>query len=262
MNDVPVLAYYDIDAGVAAFSTTRHGGSSKGQYGEFNINPYCGDDAASVAKNKAALAKTLRIGGDRIILPHQTHGVEIRQIADDFLALPESIRKMVLEGVDGVMTDVAGVCVGVSTADCIPILIYDKSHHAVCAVHAGWRGTVARIAERAVAAMAVHYHTVPAELKAVIGPGISVAAFEVGDEVYEQFASAGFDMDVIAKRTDKWHINLWECNRRQLVEAGISDSEISVSGICTYSNADDYFSARRLGVNSGRIYTAIMLKET
>lgn len=262
MNDAPVLTYYDIGAGVAAFSTTRHGGCGKGQYGEFNINPFCGDDAASVDKNRAALAKTLGISGDRIILPHQTHGVEIRHIADDFLALPESVRQMVLEGVDGVMTDVAGVCVGVSTADCIPILLYDKAHHAVCAVHAGWRGTVARVAHRAVAAMVAHYHTAPADLKALIGPGISVGAFEVGDEVYEQFASAGFDMDAISQRGSKWHIDLWECNRRQLAEAGIGESEIAISGICTYGNVDDYFSARRLGVNSGRIYTAIMLKET
>lgn len=262
MNDVPVLAYYDIGAGVAAFSTTRHGGCGEGRYGEFNINPYCGDDVASVAKNKAALANALGISDDRIILPHQTHGVEIRHIAYDFLALPESVRKMVLEGVDGVMTDVAGVCVGVSTADCIPILLYDKVHHAVCSVHAGWRGTVARIAGRAVAAMVAHYHTEPSDLKAVIGPGISVDAFEVGDEVYERFASAGFNMDAISQRRSKWHINLLECNRRQLAETGIRESKISVSGICTYSNIDDYFSARRLGVNSGRIYTAIMLKET
>jgi len=262
MNEAPVLAYYDIDADVAAFSTTRHGGRSVGDYGELNINPYCGDDAGCVAKNKAALANELCITDDRIILPHQVHGTEIRHIASDFLALPENTRQMVLEGVDAVMTDVACVCVGVSTADCVPILLYDKPHHAVCAIHAGWRGTVARIAERAVAAMTVHYHTAPTDLKAVIGPSISVDAFEVGDEVYERFASAGFEMEAISQKRDKWHIDLWECNRRQLAETGIRQSEINVSGICTYGNANDYFSARRLGVNSGRIYTAIMLKET
>lgn len=260
MNRVPTLTYYDLGSQATAFSTTRHGGWSSGNYGELNINPYCGDAAENVARNREALATELGIDEQHIVLPHQVHGVEVRQIGNDFFALPENIRTMILEGVDAVMTDCEGICIGVSTADCIPVLLFDEQRRAVCAVHAGWRGTVASITVRAVDAMRVHFRTDPSTLKAVVGPGISVDAFEVGDEVYEQFAAAGFDMESIAHRKDKWHIDLVEANRLQLLNAGLPDDNIKVCGICTYNNVDDYFSARRLGAQSGRIYTGIFLK--
>ena len=82
--------------------------------------------------------------------------------------------------------------------------------------------------------------------------------WEVGDEVYDEFASAGFCMADISRRYDKWHIDLPECNRSQLSAAGISD--IRMTGICTYNNSADFFSARRLGVDSGRIFTGIILR--
>lgn len=267
MTNKPQLHRYNIAPGVTAFSTTRHGGCSEGNYGEFNINAYCGDDEAAVTDNLHLLADNLSISTDRIVMPHQTHGIETRQIAADFLNLPQNVRTMILDGVDAVMTNVEGVCIGVSTADCIPVLLYDTEHNATCAVHAGWRGTAARIVQKAVTDMRLAYGTAPSQLKAVVGPGISLAAFEVGDEVYEQFANAGFPMEAISKQMKvaeteyeyKWHIDLPECNRLQLVQAGVSELSIQMSGICTYSNADDYFSARRFGKDSGRIFTGIML---
>lgn len=264
----PVLSFHDVSPMVTAFSSTRHGGCSAGNYGEFNINEYCGDDVEALSRNRELLAQELGISADRIVMPHQTHGIEVRQIAPDFLSLSADIRKMILEGVDAVMTNVRGVCIGVSTADCIPVLLYDQQHEAVCAVHAGWRGTVARIVLKAVTEMRLAYKTVPSDLKAVICPGISLEAFEVGDEVYEEFANANFDMDSISRQmkvqdTDyeyKWHIDLKECNRQQLVQCGVLAENILVSDICTYNSVADYFSARRLGTNSGRIFNGIMLK--
>lgn len=258
----PTLRRYSLGEGVVAFSTTRHGGYSHGNHGSFNVNEYCGDDPLAVANNRGLLCRELGIGEERLVMPHQTHGVEVRQIAGEFMALPPSTRKMLLEGVDAVMTDVERVCVGVSTADCMPILIYDPCHRACCAVHAGWRGTVAHIAARAVAAMAAAYHTEPSALRACIGPGISLEHFEVGDEVYGLFADAGFDMDKVARRHGKWHIDLWECNRIELCLAGLQPASVSVEGPCTYSHADDYFSARRLGTASGRIFTGIMIDKS
>ena len=268
MNDTPQLKTYDMGDGIVAFSTIRHGGVSTGtSYASFNINPFCGDDPAHVAANRELLCKELGIDSRHLILPHQTHGVETRQIAGEFLALPEGVRKMVLEGVDGVMTDVEDICIGVSTADCIPVLLYDEEHRAVCAVHAGWRGTLARIAMKAAADMCLAYATRPEALKAVIGPGISFEAFEVGDEVYEQFVGANFDMEGISRQMKsasaeaeyKWHIDLKECNRRQLMQAGVAEGNIQVSPVCTYRDVADYFSARRLGADSGRIFTGILL---
>ena len=102
------------------------------------------------------------------------------------------------------------------------------------------------------------YGTEPTDIHAVIGPGISLDSFEVGDEVYEQFAQAGFDMVRIARHDAKWHIDLPLCNQLQLEAMGVTD--IHQADVCTYQQYDQYFSARRLGIDSGRIYTAIMLK--
>lgn len=214
----------------------------------------------------------------------QVHGVEVRNIAGEFLTMPENIRKMVLEGVDAVMTDQKGVCIGVSTADCIPVLLYDEEHHAVAAIHAGWRGTLARIVHKTIQEMAFTYHTDPKKLKAVIGPGISLDHFEVGDEVYEAFEQAAFPMEEIAEQRPnaafsvdpaererlaaegnivqplKWHLNLPLCNRQILLHCGVAEENIQDCGICTFAHSDEYFSARKLGTESGRIYTGILLK--
>ena len=141
------------------------------------------------------------------------------------------------------------------------VLLYDDEHHAVAAVHAGWRGTLNRIAHRAIVEMCNVYKSNPSRIKAVIGPGISMENFEVGDEVYQQFETVGFNMSLISKKYEKWHINLPECNHIQLREAGLKDENILMSGICTFSRSEDYFSARKLGQHSGRIFSGIMISE-
>ena len=245
----PQLTYYDLGEGVTAFSTTRHGGRSIGNYGAFNINNYCGDDVSHIAENRRSLAVLLGIEDHHIVMPHQVHGIEVRRV--------DGPQKEVIEGVDAVMTDVPQLCVGVSTADCIPIIIYDQQHHAACAVHAGWRGTVKRIVRVAVETMQEAYDSDPSRIRAVVGPGISLESFEVGEEVYQQFADAGFDVTKIARMYAKWHIDLPLCNRLQLEDMGVND--IYMSGICTYQQYNDYFSARRLGIHSGRIFTGGMI---
>lgn len=256
----PQLTYYDISHDTTAFSTTRHGGHSTGNYAELNINRYCGDNSEDIEKNLEDLCRELGVDKERVIMPHQTHGTEVMQIGADFLSLSATVKGMILEGVDALITDVKDVCIGVSTADCIPILIYDYAHHAAAAVHAGWRGTVKRIACKAVKMMEMSFGSRQEDLTAVIGPGISIDAFEVGDEVYAEFEAAGFNMADISRKEDKWHIDLPECNRRQLAAMGLKEDNINVSGVCTYNNSNDYFSARKLGTESGRIFTGIILR--
>ncbi|MBR5060598.1 MAG: peptidoglycan editing factor PgeF [Prevotella sp.] len=267
-----MMTYHSLPDGVVAFSTTRHGGVSQGKYASFNVNPYCGDEPDAVATNKELLAKELGIAKERVVMPHQTHGLEVKPILPTFFDETEEYRNEYLESVDALMTDMCGVCIGVSTADCIPVLLYDSAHQVVSAIHAGWRGTVGRIVQKTIQEMQKTYTTEPQNIHAIIGPGISLENFEVGDEVYKSFCDAGFDMDSIAKRypatsdggegqVQKWHIDLWECNRQQLYQAGVSLQNIQVTGICTYANVQDYFSARRLGIDSGRIFTGIMMKE-
>ena len=291
MKTQPQLDYYEMGAGIVAFSSTRHGGCSKGNYAAFNINRYCGDDAEDIRKNREALCETLGITDDRLIMPHQVHETKVANIDEAFLALNAVERQEVMEGVDALMTNQSGVCIGVSTADCIPVLLCDRENQAVCAIHAGWRGTVKRIVMKAVEAMTEAYGTRPQQLVAQIGPGIHLDSFEVGDEVYEAFAKAGFPMEQISKKypsdsdskfsfppplrlegaggvdifslfTYKWHIDLPACNRLQLIAAGLSPENVSVSPVCTFLQVDDYFSARRLGINSGRIFTGIIRRQS
>ena len=268
MNNMiqPQLDYYDMGEGLTAFSSRRGGGSSTDSYASFNINRFCGDSEAHIRENRQALCRLLQINDDRLVMPHQVHLTKVATIDEQLLSLNSTERQEALEGFDALMTNLRGVCIGVSTADCIPILLYDAEKQAVSAIHAGWRGTVGRIVEKAVEAMREAYGTQPQHLVAQIGPGIHMDSFEVGDEVYAAFGQAGFDMASISKRyaaaggSSKWHIDLPECNRQQLVAAGLQEENIKVSPICTYQQADDYFSARRLGINSGRIFTGIILK--
>ena len=249
---IPSLQYYHIAEGITAFSSMRQGGYSEGRYGEFNINRYCGDSDEAIRKNREALCRLLDITDDRLLMPHQVHKAEI--------AVVDEQRDIDLEGYDALMTNVEEVCIGVSTADCIPVLLYDQKQRAICAVHAGWRGTVMRIVEQAVSRMQNVYGTSPHDLIAQIGPGIHLESFEVGDEVYESFMKAGFNMERISRKYDKWHIDLPECNRLQLIETGIPEHQINVSHVCTFQQSDTFFSARRLGIDSGRIFTGIILR--
>ena len=256
----PVLHSYDFGQNVVAFSTTRQGGYSEGNYGQFNINRYCGDSAEAITQNRQALCQLLQIDDRRLLMPHQVHLTEVAVIDNAFLCLDDHERQQRLEGVDAIMTDRRGVCIGVSTADCIPVLLYDSVRRAVCAIHAGWRGTQQRIVEKAVRTMTETYGTVPSDIVAQIGPGIGLDSFEVGDEVYDAFAEAGFEMASISERRSKWHIDLPACNKLQLLATGVKPENVRMSGVCTYKAHDTFFSSRRLGINSGRIFTAIMMK--
>ena len=283
-----LLNRYHIGKNILAFSTTRHGGCSKGNYAGFNINRFCSDDEEDIRKNRETLCSLLGIDDRHLLMPHQVHQTKTVRIDEALLTLSEEEKVEALEGYDALMTNLSGVCIGVSTADCIPVLLYDEAHHAVCAIHAGWRGTVGRIVQKALAEMGKSYGTRSEQVKAQIGPGIHLESFEVGDEVYDAFLKAGFNMQAISKQfpvkdsslftfhsslkknsslftlhssLKKWHIDLPECNRLQLKDAGIPESQISVLPVCTFQQSADYFSARRLGIHSGRIFTGIMIQE-
>ena len=252
------LLKYNLSDDVIAFSTKRGGG--EGCYDAFNITHYCGDKEEHVAACREELCGELNIEDDNLILPRQTHETNIINIDKKFLSLSKTERDNQLYGIDAIITSLPSVCIGVSTADCVPILLYDTERKIVAAIHAGWRGTVQRIVEKTVAYMQDKYSTSPHAIMAVICPSIGVEAFEVGDEVYDAFLDEGFDMTKIAKRYKKWHINLWEANRIQLLKCGVASGNIQLASICTYTHHNEFFSARRLGINSGRIFNGIMIK--
>ena len=242
---------------ISCFSTTRHGGCGEGNYATFNCTHYCGDRPEHVKANldfvKAYLknAKANQEGCvEALVIPRQTHTTNVRVITE--VPSEEDLHE-----VDAVVTHLKGFCLCVSTADCVPVLIYDKAKGVIAAVHAGWRGTVGRIVEKTLEVMRTHYGTEGKDVVACIGPGISLESFEVGDEVYTAFAEAGFDMDRIATKYEKWHLDLWEANRMQLLAQGVLPEHIEVAGICTFQWHEDFFSARRLGIKSGRILSGI-----
>lgn len=245
---------------MCCFSTTRLGGVSTGNYASMNCNAYCGDNDNHVAANRQIVQSYL-ISCKELIFPHQTHGSVVRIVDDAFLKLSKEERIKQLEGVDSLITAEPGYCLCISTADCIPVLLYDTVNKVVAAIHAGWRGTAGRIVENTVQTLERKFGSNPSNLIACIGPGIGVEAFEVGDEVYQAFQESSFPMEQIAKRKEKWHIDLWEANRIQLLSQGIPASRIQIAGICTYTHHYQFFSARRLGTNSGRILSGIMIRQ-
>jgi YfiH family protein len=201
-----------------------------------------------------------------VVQPHQVHGCVIREVTR-----PDTTRDE-LEGVDALVTDVPGVAISVRTADCIPVLLYDPVHKAVAAVHDGWRGTVQHLSRKVVDFMHERYGTEASDLKAVIGPGIGPESFQVGQEVADAFAAAGFPMDEIladcgpkAPTADNpmnggLHIDLWRANEWLLEEAGVISANIQVAGICTYKKYDRFYSARREGTGCGRNINVIKLR--
>lgn len=256
------LLEYPVAPEVRAFSTTRKGGVSEGNYAEFNVTHYCGDDPEKVASNRALLCAELGIDDEKLILPRQVHGTNVRLVNADYFSLSPAAREMVLNEADAVITNERSVCIGVSTADCVPILLYDPEKGVAAAIHAGWRGTVAKIVHRTVEELRRQFDCDPTKMTAVLGPCISVDAFEVGDEVVEAFRQAGFDLDAIVRRypTGRCHIDLLAANYQLLEDCGFGIDKVQVAGICTYGTSDSFFSARKLGIESGRIYTGIMMK--
>ena len=237
---------------IFGFSTTRHGGCGEGAYATFNCTHYCEDNPEHVKANLETLSWLLPERPRVIVIPRQTHTTNV-QVIKDVPTLEE------LQDVDAVVTQLKDFCLCVSTADCVPVLLYDKEEQVIAAVHAGWRGTVGRIVEKTLEVMRLQYGTEGKDIVACIGPSISLESFEVGDEVYAAFEEAGLDMSRIARRYEKWHLDLWEANRMQLLAHGVLPEHIEVAGICTFQHHEDFFSARRLGIKSGRILSGIQI---
>lgn len=253
---------YSLGEQITAFSTTRYGGISKGNYASMNCTPYTGDDTQAVQSNQRLLCTALHCQPSELIIPYQTHGTQVLTIDQPFLTASAEVRHNRLQGIDALVTNEPKVCLCISTADCIPLLLYDHTHQAIAAIHAGWRGTVNRIVGKTIQTMQELYHTQEEDLHAVIGPGISLEAFEVGNEVYEAFHDKGFPMNYISRwnnDTHKWHIDLPAANMLQLLDFGVPQTQIHATHICTYTQHEDFFSARRLGIKSGRILSGIRI---
>ena len=194
-----------------------------------------------------------------VIQGHQVHGDRIAVIDKPGLT------KADLEGYDAFICKFPGVAIGIRTADCVPILLYDPVQRVVAAVHSGWKGTVLKISLKTIRLMERDFGCRPADLRAVIGPAIGPNSFQVGPEVVDKFRNTGFPMTQIwsfrgesdgSPMSGGHHIDLYTANRWILEESGVRD--IQVFDIDTFTDTS-FFSARREGTACGRNINAIRL---
>ena len=231
-------------------------------YSQWNLCHYTGDTTQRFFDSRLELCNQLGIDFDHLIMPRQCHSSRVTVFDEKLVAAPNRIRKLMLDGVDALVTTVPGVCIGVNTADCVPIALADPINGVIAIAHAGWRGTVGRIAEATVQVM-VAVGAIAHNILATMGASICQDCFEVGDEVANAFEDAGFDMSLIMKRdttTGKAHINLQEANRQVLIDASVPSGNITLPEHCSRCEHDRYFSARCLGINSGRTFTGIIMQ--
>jgi YfiH family protein len=228
--------------------TTRVGGASRGRYATLNLGERWGDEPDAVAENFRRVAAAASFELDRLVRVRQVHGAAV-VAADEVDASTEADALWC-----GRMRADPRFVVGVLTADCVPILLCDRAASVVAAVHSGWKGTVANIAARTVETL-VAAGVAAADLLAAIGPCIEVAAFEVGEEVAQQF-DARF---VHRELGPKPHVDLVACVRAQLEQAGIPTNQIERVGGCTHANPELYFSYRRDGAGIGQQLSLIGL---
>jgi YfiH family protein len=248
--------------GVEAFSTVRGEVDKRNAYSSVNLCDYVGDDALRVLDARLMLAMQLGVDLDDLVMPRQTHSCRVAVIDEGFRSMDIDRQEQALEGVDALVTKLPGVVIGVNTADCVPIALVDGQAGVIAVAHAGWRGTVGRIGKAVVDEMC-RQGASAGRIQATMGPSICQECFEVGDEVVDAFQQAHFNLDDIVVRnaaTGKAHIDLRAANRAVLTAAGVPDDHIMLSQHCSRCEHDRFFSARRLGINSGRTFTGIYKK--
>lgn len=239
--------------------TTRLGGVSSGSLTSLNIGIHRGDQWKNVLKNYEILGNSLDFDVKNLVLSHQTHTDIVLRVGKDQtgsgLFGPE------LPECDGLITNEPGVALAIFTADCTPILLHDPVTGAVGAVHAGWRGTVASIAGKAVAAMTREFGSDPTQIRAAIGPNIGVCCFETHEDVPKAVLEAfGAEAEpFIFPKGDKYYVNLKEINALVLRRAGVRHIDISTE--CTVCQCHRFWSHRVTKGDRGSQGAIIVCKE-
>lgn len=225
-----------------------HGLSGRvpGTPGDGDIAYTEGAEPAGITQNRREFLAELGVGPGSLTLADQVHGSSVAAVraADRGRGLPPSFDGFA--DTDGLVTTETGLALGVIVADCVPLVLYDPVHHALGVVHAGWRGTVAMIAARAIETMAEHFGTRPPDVLAGIGPSIGPCCYEVGDEVIAAWRSSGMDCadEAVRDGERRSHLDLWTANRLVLESAGLFREHIEAANVCVHCEAGKYFSHR------------------
>ncbi len=266
---------------VHAFSTRKGGVSTAYGRASLNLGHTDHDSAENVLRNRALFAKSAgaRTGS------HTWPFAEVRQIHSSIIHHVTTAPEKPLVG-DGMITRVPGLLLVIKTADCIPVLIGDVKKRAVGAFHAGWRGTAARIVEKGVGDMRLHFGSNPGDLVAAIGPGIHRCCYTVNEDLVHEFESQFdywkelfeevYDFESLHNKypmlflnqrapghgnaATKIQLDLVEANRRQLLRAGVLPGNISAAEGCTSCETRTFFSHRAEHGHPGRMMAAIGIK--
>ena len=238
--------------------STRLGGISQGHLSALNLGLHRGDDPAHVLENYRILGDAVGFSPADTVCGHQRHTDLIHVVTEENRG--EGLLREHDRICDGQITDRPGVALVTFSADCTPILLFDPVRRAVGAVHAGWRGTAAGIAAKAVAAMTDAFGCRPEDIRAAIGPCIGKCCFETDADVPEAMVSALDEKarPAIEARGEKFHVDLKAINALWLREAGVA--AIDISPDCTACDPARYWSHRRVGDRRGSLAGIIVLK--
>ncbi|NWF65139.1 MAG: peptidoglycan editing factor PgeF [Chloroflexi bacterium] len=232
---------------------TRHGGVSPAPWSSLNLSISVGDDPERVAQNRIRAFRALGRN------PASIHDVWLVHSTDVVFA--ESPRRLSdpAPKADILFTDNPDVSLFMRFADCVPLFFHDPQKQVVGIAHAGWMGTLKGVAEVSIQAMQAHYGSAPQDIVVGIGPSIGVDQYEIGEEVAVQFREKyGADSEkIIQMRAGKIHLDLWTANVLQLQKMGVE--QIQVSGLCTATHLDDWYSHRAEKGRTGRFGALLAL---
>ncbi len=241
------ISYLSIDTGLpvwAAFST-RKGGISDPPYATANMAYHVGDDPRMVEENRLLLSAAVTgREGVPVCTASQVHG-------NRFLLLdsstPMAINELENQPADSLITAARGILLGIMTADCLPVLLIDRQARAVAAVHAGWRGLLARVVPRTMKAMEINYGVAPADLLVLLGPCIGRCCYQVGEELIRKFAAElpfAVDHTWYDELSGDYYLDLVRLQVLQLQEMGVLPTAVKVADLCTACK-NFFFSYRR-----------------
>jgi YfiH family protein len=232
---------------------TRLGGVSRGPFATLNVGNGVGDDEAAVAENHARIYAHMDLAANGVASPYQVHGNRV-------VVVTARDAGQVIPGTDGLVTNAPGVGLLLRFADCQPILLYDRTHHALGLIHAGWRGVALGIARRAVETMQDAFDSQPEELIAGLGPAIGPCCYTVGQNVAAAMGYALPDWRQVMSLLDedRWRFDLPAANAQQLAAAGVR--EIERAHLCTACHRQEFFSHRADNGQTGRFAVLAYLK--
>lgn len=236
---------------------TRQGGVSEEPWDSLNMATSVGDTRENVLENRRRILDALGLAGWGFFDVWQVHGTTV---------LPTQVSRPLNQPhqkADCVLTDQNGVALLMLFADCVPVVLFDPLKQAVGMAHAGWQGSVNRVAAKAVEQMASVYGSRPENLMAGIGPSICAEHYEVGEEVLHRVDAAfGAGSSLVKDRVNgKGKLDLWETNRQVLLESGLLPDHIQVCGFCTAEKPDDWYSHRGEKGKTGRFGAVIGVKK-